>query len=38
MYCQVIEHYVKYIYATMHVGRFEDNLEEIKKCSLGQTL
>ena len=38
MYCQVIEHDVKYIYAAMHVGRFEDNLEEIKKYSLGQTL
>lgn len=38
MYCQVIEHDVKYIYAAMHFGEFENNLKEIEKCSLGQTL
>ncbi len=38
MYCQAIEHDVKYIYATMHVGDFYENLDKIKKWSLGQTV
>ena len=38
MYCQVIEHDVKRIYAAMHVGDFYDNLTKIEKWSLGQTV
>ena len=38
MYCQVIEHDVKRIYAAMHVGDFYDNLANIEKWSLGQTV
>lgn len=38
MYCQVIEHDVKRIYAAMHVGDFCENLGKIEKCSLGQTI
>lgn len=38
MYCQVIEHDVKHIYAAMHVGDFYENLDKIEKWSLGQTV
>lgn len=38
MYCQVIEHDVKCIYAAMHVGDFYENLDKIQKWSLGQTV
>lgn len=38
MYCQVIEHDVKRIYAAMHVGDFYENLGKIEKWSLGQTV
>ena len=38
MYCQVIEHDVKRIYAAMHVGDFYENLDKIEKWSLGQTV
>ena len=38
MYCQVIEHDVKHIYAAMHVGDFYEDLDKIKKWSLGQTV
>lgn len=38
MYCQVIEHHIKRIYAAMHVGDFDDNLEKIEKWLLGQTV
>ena len=38
MYCQVIEHNAKRIYAAMHVGDFYDNLVNIEKWSLGQTV
>ena len=45
MYCQVIEHDLKRIYAAMHIGDFYDNLTKIEKLSyeetakiLGQTL
>lgn len=38
MYCQVIEHDVKRIYAAMHIGDYYDNLAKIEKWSLGQTV
>lgn len=38
MYCQVIEHDVKRIYAAMLKGDYYDNLEKIKKWTLGQTV
>lgn len=38
MYCQVIEHDVKYIYSAMRVGDFYENLVKIEKWSLGQTV
>lgn len=38
MYCQVIEHDIKRIYAAMHVGGYYDNLDKIEKWSLGQTV
>lgn len=38
MYCQVIEHDVKRIYAAMHVGDFYENLDKIEKWSFGQTV
>ena len=38
MYCQVIEHDVKRIYAAMHIGDYYDNLDKIEKWSLGQTV
>lgn len=38
MYCQMIEHDVKYIYAAMHIGNFYENLDKIEKWSLGQTV
>ncbi len=38
MYCQIIEHDVKRIYAAMKKGGFYDNLKEVEKLSLGQTV
>ena len=38
MYCQVIEHDVKRIYAAMQFGDFYDNLDKIEKWSLGATV
>lgn len=38
MYCQVIEHDVKRIYASMLKGDYYDNLDKIEKWSLGQTV
>ena len=38
MFCQVIEHDVKRIYAAMHIGDFYENLDKIEKWSLGQTV
>ena len=38
MYCQVIEHDVKRIYAAMHVGNYYDNLDRIERWTLGQTV
>jgi len=38
MYCQVIEHDVKLIYASMLIGDYYDNIDKIEKWSLGQTV
>jgi len=38
MYCQLIEHDVKRIYAAMKAGDYYENLITIEKLSLGQTL
>lgn len=38
MYCQVIEHDVKRIYAAMLKGDYYDNLDKIEKWTLGQTV
>ena len=38
MYCQIIEHDVKLIYAAMLKGDFYENLEIIKTRSLGQAV
>lgn len=38
MYCQIIEHDVKCIYASMRVGNYYDNLEKIERWTLGQTV
>ncbi len=38
MYCQLIEHDVKHLYACMHIGDFYDNLNKISNLSLGQTV
>ncbi len=38
MYCQIIEHDVKRIYAAMHIGDYYETLEKIGKWSLGQTV
>ena len=38
MYCQVIEHDAKRIYAAMHDGDFDENLAKTEKWSLGQTV
>ncbi len=38
MYCQIIEHDVKRIYAAMLIGDYYDNLEKTEKWSLGQTV
>ena len=38
MYCQLIEHDVKCIYAAMHVGDYCKNLDEIERWSLGTTV
>jgi len=38
MFCQAIEHDVKAIYAGMLEGDYDQNLERIKKKTLGQTL
>lgn len=38
MYCQVIEHDVKCIYAAMHDGDYYDNLDKIQRLSLGQSV
>ena len=37
-YCQRIEHDVKLIYAGMRKGEMEDNLELIKRWTLGETI
>lgn len=36
MYCQVIEHDVKRIYAAMHKGDYYENLEKVEKWTLGK--
>lgn len=36
MYCQIIEHDVKRIYAAMHKGDYYDNLEKVEKWTLGK--
>lgn len=36
MYCQVIEHDVKRIYAAMHKGDYYENLERVDKWTLGK--
>lgn len=38
MYYQIIEHDLKYIYAFMHKGNVNDNLDEIDKNTLGQII
>lgn len=38
MYCQIIEHDVKRIYAAMHVGDYYDTLDKIERWTLGQTV
>ena len=38
MYCQIIEHDVKLIYAGMLLGDFNENLNKIKKWTLGRTI
>lgn len=36
MYCQVIEHDVKRIYAAMHKGDYYENLDKVEKWTLGK--
>ena len=36
MYCQIIEHDVKRIYAAMHNGDYYDNLARVEKWTLGK--
>lgn len=36
MYCQIIEHDVKRIYAAMHKGDYYDNLATLEKWTLGK--
>lgn len=36
MYCQIIEHDVKRIYAAIHKGDYYDNLEKVEKWTLGK--
>lgn len=36
MYCQVIEHDIKRIYAAMHKGDYYDNLARVEKWPLGK--
>ncbi len=38
MYCQVIEHDVKRIYAAMHNGDYYDNLARVEKWTLGKVV
>lgn len=38
MYCQIIEHDAKRIYAAMRVGDFYENLQIIDKWTLGKTV
>lgn len=38
MYCQIIEHDVKRIYAAMLKGDYYENLEIVERQTLGQTL
>ena len=36
MYCQIIEHDIKRIYAAMHNGDYYDNLAKVEKWTLGK--
>lgn len=36
MYCQIIEHNIKRIYAAMHKGDYYDNLSKVEKWTLGK--
>ena len=38
MYCQVIEHDVKRIYAAMHKGDYYENLNKVEKWTLGKAV
>lgn len=38
MYCRLIEHDAKYIYAAMHIGDFYENLYNIEKWPLWKTV
>ena len=38
MYCQIIEHDIKMIYAAMRKGDMKRNFEEIRKWTLGETI
>lgn len=38
MYCQIIEHDVKHIYAAMHKGDYYDNLDKVEKWTLGKAV
>ncbi|MDE6618532.1 MAG: hypothetical protein K2K13_05875 [Clostridiales bacterium] len=38
MYCQVIEHDVKRIYAAMHKGDYYNNLSRVEKWTLGKAV
>lgn len=38
MYCQIIEHDVKHIYAAMHNGDYYDNLARVEKWTLGKVV